>query len=94
MTNRECISFEWKYQVSHSINGAAEDSIDGEQFRSLVYAVSIPFCHRECHPLSPAVLLFLFKKYLITLFDAVGDKLPIVVQGDRWMMVRSQVGLQ
>ena len=58
------------------------DNIDGEQFRTLEYAVSIPFNLKEWHPLSPAVLLLFIKKDQISGIDAVGDKLPIVVQGD------------
>lgn len=63
-------------------NGAGEDERDGEQFRSFVYAFSIPFSQRECHPLSPAVLLFLIKKDTVSVFDAVEEKLPIVGFGE------------
>ena len=52
-------------------NGAGERQIDGEQFRTFVYALSIPFVKKDCHPLSPAVLLFLIRKDKIEVFDAV-----------------------
>jgi hypothetical protein len=59
-------------------NGAGEEKSDGEQFRTFVYALSIPFVKGDCHPLSPAVLLFLIRKDEVEVFDAVTEKLPIV----------------
>eukprot|EP00597_Dinobryon_sp_UTEXLB2267_P013467 CAMPEP_0170112856 /NCGR_PEP_ID=MMETSP0020_2-20130122/9447_1 /TAXON_ID=98059 /ORGANISM="Dinobryon sp., Strain UTEXLB2267" /LENGTH=368 /DNA_ID=CAMNT_0010338911 /DNA_START=569 /DNA_END=1675 /DNA_ORIENTATION=+ len=66
------------YTFNYLSSGAGDGERDGKQFRSFVHAFSIPFSQREFHLSSPAVLLFLIKKDIINVFDAVNEKLPIV----------------